>query len=90
VVAVGLSATELFEEVDEKFPGVTVILVAPEVAQFSVVLLPAVMDAGLAENEEIVGIATCGIVGVGAVQLVSPMQARRPAKSMRPSRGLPG
>ena len=82
--AVGLRATELVAEVDEKLPGIIVTLVAPEVAQLSVVLLPAVIDAGLAENEEIVGIGTCGIVGNGAVQLVSPAQARRPPKRTRP------
>src|SRR5579862_2941152 len=63
----------------------TVTLVAPEVAQLSMVLLPAVMDVGLAENDDIVGIATCGVVGNGAVQLVIPTQAKRLPKTMRAS-----
>jgi hypothetical protein len=83
VVAVGLSATELLAEVDEKLPGMTVTLVAPEVAQLSMVLLPAVIVVGLAENDDIVGIATCGVVGNGAVQLVTPPQAKRPPKRRR-------
>jgi hypothetical protein len=57
VVAVGLSVIEPVAEDDEKSPGVTVTLVAPEVVQFNVVLVPAVMLAGLAENDAMAGAA---------------------------------
>jgi hypothetical protein len=50
-------------DVDPNVPGLTLTLVDPVVAQFSVVLVPAVIEAGLAVNDEIVGAATCGIVG---------------------------
>jgi hypothetical protein len=55
VVAVGLSVAEPLAEVDEKFPGETLTLVAPDVTQLSVVLAPAVIEAGFAENDEIAG-----------------------------------
>ncbi len=67
-----------------------VTLVAPEVAQLSVVLLPAVMAEGLAEKDEITGIGICGVVGVGCVQLVSPAQPRRLANRMSLSKRAPG
>lgn len=74
VVAVGLRVTEPFADVVEKSPGVTVMPVAPEVVQLSVVLLPAVIAAGLAENEAMVGEAGCVIVGKACVQPASPAQ----------------
>jgi hypothetical protein len=74
VVVVGLRSTEPLADVDEKFPGVTVMPVAPEVDQFSVVPLPAVIAAGLAENDEMVGDAGCVMVGKAFVQPVSPVQ----------------
>jgi len=49
-----------------------------------------VMAAGLAENDEIVGIWTCGIVGNGAVQLVRAAHARRLPKRTRPTKRAPG
>jgi hypothetical protein len=50
-------------KVDPNVPGLTLTLVDPVVAQLSVVLVPAVIDAGLAVNDVIAGAATCGIVG---------------------------
>lgn len=70
----GLRVTEPLADVDEKSPGVTVMPVAPEVDQFSVVLLPAVMAVGLAENDATVGEAGCAMVGKGCVQPASPAQ----------------
>ena len=72
MVAVGLSTIDPLDDVDAKVPGVTVTLVAPVAVQLSVVLVPAVMAAGLAVNAEIVGAGTCGVVGNGDVQPVNP------------------
>jgi hypothetical protein len=66
-----------------------VTLVAPEVAQFSVVLLPAVIAEGLAEKDEMTGVGICGVVGVGCVQLVSAVQPRKPANRMSPRARAP-
>jgi hypothetical protein len=49
--------------------------VAPVVAQFTVVLLPAMMDAGLAVKEVIMGAATSLVVGNFSVQPVTPKNA---------------
>ena len=46
---------EPLADVDVNVPGVTVILVAPAVAQLNVLLAPALMVVGLAINELIVG-----------------------------------
>jgi hypothetical protein len=72
---VGLRVTEPLADVDEKSPGVTVMPVAPELVQLSVVLLPAVIAAGLAENDAMVGVAGCAMVGKACVQPASPAQA---------------
>jgi hypothetical protein len=77
VVAVGLKTTEPLANVDAKVPGVTATPVAPKVAQFSVVLVPAIIDAGLAEKVPIVGAATSLTVGNACVQPASPMKAGR-------------
>jgi hypothetical protein len=50
-------------EVEPYVPGLTLTLVAPVAAQSNVVLVPAVIEAGLAVNDVIAGAATCGIVG---------------------------
>jgi hypothetical protein len=68
VVVVGLRTTDPLADVDANVPGVTVIPVAPAAAQFSVVLLPAMMDMGLAVKEVIVGAATSLVVGNFSVQ----------------------
>jgi hypothetical protein len=55
VVAVGLTLVAPLAEVDVNVPGVMAILVAPAVAQLSVLLEPEAIPAGLARNELIVG-----------------------------------
>jgi uncharacterized protein (DUF2236 family) len=55
VVAVGLTLVEPVADVDVKLPGVMAILVAPDVAQLSVLLEPEVMLVGSAVKEAIVG-----------------------------------
>jgi hypothetical protein len=75
VVTVGLRATEPLAETDAKVPGVIVMLVAFAVVQLSVVLAPAMMAAGLAEKEEMVGAGASAMVGNGVVQPASPAQA---------------
>ncbi len=77
VVAVGLRTTDPLANVDANVPGVMATLVAPEVAQFSVVVDPAMMDAGLAEKELMAGAATCLSVGSFCVQPASTAQADR-------------
>jgi hypothetical protein len=77
VVAVGLRTTDPLADVDAKVPGVTAMPVAPVVAQFSVVLEPAMMDIGLAEKVPIVGAATSLVIGSGFVQPANPMKAGR-------------
>jgi hypothetical protein len=56
VVADGLTLVEPFGKVDVNIPGVMAMLVAPVVAQLSVLLEPEVMLAGLAVKELIVGL----------------------------------
>jgi hypothetical protein len=75
VVAVGLRITDPLADVDANVPGVTAMPVAPVVTQFIVVLLPAMMDAGLAVKEEIVGAATSLVVGIFCVQPARPAKA---------------
>jgi hypothetical protein len=55
VVAVGLTLVEPLVDVDVNVPGVMAILVAPVVAQVSVLLEPEAMLVGLAVKELIVG-----------------------------------
>jgi hypothetical protein len=52
---VGLTLVEPPANVDVNVPGVIAILVAPLVAQLSVVLVPEFMVAGLAPNDEMAG-----------------------------------
>ena len=79
VVADGLNDVEPVAEVDAKLPGVMVTLVAPEVAQLSVVLPPAAMLAGLAEKDVIVGAEVCVTVSfdVAFPQPTGPVQVER-------------
>jgi hypothetical protein len=55
VVAVGLTLVEPLADVDVNVPGVMAMLVAPLVAQLSVLLEPVLMLVGLAVKEVIVG-----------------------------------
>lgn len=68
VVVVGLKVMVPVAEFEEKVPGETATLVAPDVVQLKVVLAPAVMVSGLAENVLMTGAATCGMVGNAWVQ----------------------
>ena len=71
VVAVGLTLVEPLAAVDVNVPGVMAILVAPVVAQLSVLLEPEVMLVGLAVKELIVGLLTVFTVTV-SVDVVEP------------------
>ncbi len=64
VVAVGLTLVEPLANVDVNVPGAIAILVAPVVAQLSVLLEPEVILVGLAVNELIVGFSVVVIVTV--------------------------
>ena len=77
VVAVGLRTTDPFAEVDANVPGVMATLVAPAVAQLTVVVEPLMIDAGLTEKELMVGAATCLRVGSFCVQPAIPAKAAR-------------
>ena len=79
VVADGLKDIEPVAEVDAKLPGVMATLVAPEVAQLSVVLLPGLMLAGLAEKDAMFGAAVCVTAPVDAPlpQPAGPAQVAR-------------
>jgi hypothetical protein len=56
VVAAGLTLAEPLADVDVNAPGVTAMLVAPAVAQVSVLLEPEVIVVGLAVKELITGL----------------------------------
>lgn len=75
MVVVGLNGTEPLADVAAKLPGVIATLVAPEVAQLSVVPAPAVMAVGLALNDAIAGAGSCLTVGIGAVHPAIPAHA---------------
>jgi hypothetical protein len=71
VVAVGLTLVDPVADVDANVPGVMAILLAPAVAQLSVLLDPEVTLVGLAVNELIVGLAAAVTVTV-SVDVVEP------------------
>lgn len=71
VVAVGLTLIELLADVDVNVPGVMAMLVAPAVAQLSMLLAPEVMLVGLAANELITGLAAALTVTV-SVRVADP------------------
>ena len=56
VVAAGLTLVEPVADEDVKVPGAMAMLVAPDVAQFSVLLEPEVILAGLAVKELMTGL----------------------------------
>jgi len=77
---VGLTFVEPLAEVDVKVPGVMVMVVAPLVAQLSLLLAPEFIVVGLAEKVEMAG--TEPLTGGGLVedileQLASPKQTSR-------------
>ena len=71
VVAVGLTLVEPLADVDVNVPGVMARLVAPVVAQLSVLLEPEVMLVGLAVKELITGLLAVFTVTV-RVDVVEP------------------
>jgi hypothetical protein len=73
VVAVGLTLVEPLADVDVKVPGVMAMLVAPLVAQFSMLLEPELMLVGLAVKELMVGLlGALGVRVTVAVAVVEP------------------
>ena len=71
VVAVGLTLVELLANVEVNVPGVMAILVAPAVAQISVLLEPEVILVGLAVNELMIGLPAVVTVTI-SVDVVEP------------------
>jgi hypothetical protein len=71
VVAVGLTFVEPLADVDVNVPGVIAILLAPVVAQLSVLVAPEVMLVGLAVKELIVGLPAVFTVTV-RVEVAEP------------------
>jgi hypothetical protein len=71
VVAVGLTFVDPLADEEVNVPGVMAILVAPVVAQLSVLLDPEVMLVGLAVKELITGLLAVFTVTV-AVEVVEP------------------
>jgi len=71
VVAIGLTFVEPLADVDVNVPGVIAILLAPVVAQLSVLVAPEVTLVGLAVNELIVGSPDVFTVTV-AVEVAEP------------------
>ena len=72
VVAVGLTLVEPLAAVEENVPGVMAMVVAPVVAQISALLDPAVMLAGLATKELMVGRLGGGIMVTVVAAVVEP------------------
>jgi hypothetical protein len=77
VVAVGLTFIDPVADVDVNVPGVMAILVAPAVAQLSVLLAPEFMPVGLAAKELIVGSERIAGDEFEEPQSTSPRQAKR-------------
>ena len=73
VVEVGLTLVEPLAELDVNVPGVMAIVVAPLVAQLSVLLEPETILAGLAVKEAIVGLLAALTVTV-MVDLIEPAE----------------
>jgi hypothetical protein len=73
VVAVGLTVVEPLAAVEVKVPGVMAMLVAPLVAQLSVLLEPDVMLVGLAVKVLMVGFVGAGATVMVAVAVVEPV-----------------
>jgi hypothetical protein len=71
VVAVGLTLVVPVADVDVKVPGVMAILVAPVVAQLSVLLEPELILVGFAVKELMVGLLDVFTVTV-SVDVVEP------------------
>jgi hypothetical protein len=74
VAAVGLTLVDPVAEVDVKLPGVIAMLVAPLVAQLSVLLESALMLLGLAVNELMVGLPDAALTVTVAVEVAEPAE----------------
>jgi hypothetical protein len=72
VVAGGITLVEPLAEVEEKPPGLMPMLVAPVVAQLSVLLPPAVMLARFALNELIAGFGFAAVTVTLVVLVTEP------------------
>jgi hypothetical protein len=90
VVADGLTLVEPLADVEVKEPGEIEIVVAPLVAQLSVVLVPEFTVAGFAVNEAIDGMEPLpgGVLTVVAVpaQLLKPKPASKMSRSAQKSK----
>jgi hypothetical protein len=73
VVDVGLTLVEPLADVELNVPGVMAIVVAPVVAQLSVLLEPEGMLAGLAVKELIVGLLAVVTV-IATVDVLAPAE----------------
>jgi len=71
---VGLTVVDPLAELDVKVPGVMAMLVAPVVAQLSVLLAPEAMLAGLAVNELIEGGVGAAVTVTLAVAVTEPAE----------------
>jgi hypothetical protein len=88
VVAVGLMLVVPLADVEVNVPGVMLILVAPLVAQVSVLLLPESIAGGLAENDAIDGAEPFPDDEFETPQLASPRMADRRTVEIQHRRGL--
>ena len=73
MVEVGLTLVEPLAELDVNVPGVMAMVVAPVVAQLSVLPEPDVMLAGLAVKELMVGLLAADTVTV-SVDVIEPTE----------------
>ena len=89
VVAVGFTLVEPLADAEVKVPGVMAMLVAPDAAQLSVLLVPELTLVGFAVKVEIIGTT---LVPEGEVdelfepQPTSPPQVSRITSAQRPHR----
>jgi hypothetical protein len=72
VVTVGLTLVVPLAAVEVNVPGVIAKVVAPVVAQLSVLLPPELIEAGLAENELIPGFVVTALTVTVVVAVVDP------------------
>lgn len=71
-MAVGLTLAEPVADVEVKVPGVIAKLVAPVVAQLSVLLAPELIVVGFAVKEVIAGLPDAVVTFTVAVEVVEP------------------
>ena len=73
-MAVGLTLVEPLAEGEVNVPGVIAIVVAPLVAQLKLLLEPALILVGFAENELIVGLLPAAFTVTVTVIVVEPAE----------------